>query len=85
MSVLDDECEDITSAEELSICYWRLVNGRPEHFLTMRHILALDPAGISKAMSSFPESKIGLHKLVVQGYDSAATIAGEHFGVQTTI
>ena len=40
-TILADECEDITTAEELSICGWWVVNGRPEeHFLTILHISA---------------------------------------------
>ena len=86
-SVLADECEDITTAEELSICCRWIVNGRPEeHFLTVLHISALDAATISQVICSFLESKnLDYHKLVGQGYDGAATFAGEHNGVQKRI
>ena len=64
-SVLADECEDITTAEELSICCRWIVNGRPEeHFRTVLHISALDAATILQAICSFLESKnLDYHKL----------------------
>ena len=83
-SVLADECVDISTTEELSIfCRW-IVNGKPEeHFLTVLHICAQDAATISDAISSFLESKnLEYHKLISQGYDGAATFAGECYGVQ---
>ena len=50
-SVLADECVDISTTEQLSICCRWLVNGKPEeHFLTVLHITALDAATISDSM-----------------------------------
>ena len=86
-SVLADECEDISTAEELSICSRWITNGKPEeHFVTLLHITATDSATISNAICSYLESKnLDYHKLVGQGYDGAATFAGEHNGVQRRI
>ena len=83
-SVLADECVDITTTEELSICCRWIVNGKPEEqFLTVLHICARDAATISDAISSFLESKnLDYRKLIGQGYDGAATFAGERNGVQ---
>lgn len=83
-SVLADECVDISTTEELSICCWWIVNGKPEeHFLTVLHISALDAANISNAICSFLESKnLDYRKVVGQGYNGAAVFAGEHNGVQ---
>ena len=83
-SVLADECVDISTTEQLSICCRWLVNGKPEeHFLTVLYITALDAATISDAIVSFFESKnLDIHKLVGQGYDGAATFSGERNGVQ---
>ena len=83
-SVLADECEDISTAEELSICCRWITNGKPEeHFVTLLHITATDSATISNAICSYLKSKnLDYHKLVGQGYDGAATFAGEHNGVQ---
>ena len=37
-TILADECEDITTMEELSICGQWVVNGKPEeHFLIVLH------------------------------------------------
>ena len=42
-SLLADECEDVSTQEELSICCRWLVDGKPEeHFLSILHIKALD-------------------------------------------
>ena len=86
-SVLADDCEDISTAEELSICCRWITNGKPEeHFVTLLHITATDSATISNAICSHLESKnLDYHKLVGQGYDGAATFAGEHNGVQRRI
>ena len=83
-SVLADECVDISTTEELSICCRWIVNGKPEeHFLTVLHICAQDAATISDAISSFLESKnLEYCKLIGQGYDGAATFARESNGVQ---
>ena len=82
-SVLADECVDISTTEELSICCRWIVNGKPEeHFLTVLHISALDAANISDAVCSFLDKNLDYRKLVGQGYDGAAVFAGEHNGVQ---
>ena len=75
-TVLADECEDITPAEELSICGRWVVNGKPEeHFLTVLHISAQDAETISGEICSYLESKnVEYHKLVGQGYDGAPTL-----------
>ena len=51
-SVLADECVDISTTEELSICCRWIVNRKPEeHFFTVLHICAQDSATISDAIS----------------------------------
>ena len=81
---LADECVDISTTEELSICGRGIVNRKPEeHFLTVLHICARDAATISDAISSFLESKnLDYCKLIGQGYDGATSFAGECNGVQ---
>ena len=84
--MLADECEDISTAEELSIyCRW-ITNGKPEeHFVTLLHITATDSATISNAICSYLQSKnLDYHKLVGQDYDGAATFAEDN-GVQRRI
>ena len=82
--MLADECVDISTTEELPICCRWIVNGKPEeHFLTVLHICAQDAATISDAISSSLESKnLDYRKLIGQGYDEAATFAGERNRVQ---
>ena len=82
-SILADECEDVTTQEELSICCRWIVNGQPEeHFLTILHVLACNAATIAEALESFVASKhLDYCKLVGQGYDGAAVFSGSRSGV----
>ena len=53
-SILADECQDISTQEELSICVRLLVNGKPEkHFLTVLHVCSTDAGTIAEALQSF--------------------------------
>ena len=57
-SIFADECQDISSKEELSICFRWIVNGRTEeHFLTVLHVKAVDAATITDALLSFVQQK----------------------------
>ena len=82
-SILADECEDISSQEELSICCRWIVNDKSEeHFLTILHILACDAASIAEALECFIASRnLDYRKLVGQGYDGAAVLSGIRSGV----
>ena len=82
-----DECQDICTQEELSICGRWLVNGRPEeHFLTILHEKSTDAKAITAALTSFvSEKNLDYRKLVGQGYDGAATFSGSKMGVQRRI
>lgn len=86
-SVLADECEDISTHQELSMCCRFLVNGLPEeHFLTILHLLACDASSIAKGIESFFDSRnIDYRKLVGQGYDGAAVFSGKKTGVHVRI
>ena len=47
-SILVDECQDISTREELSICGRRLINGKPEeHLLTVLHVRSTDAGTIA--------------------------------------
>ncbi len=84
-SILADECEDVTTCEELSICCRWLVNSRPEeHFTTILYITATDAASITKALNSFIlEKQLDYRKLVGQAsYDGAAVFSGSKTGFQ---
>lgn len=54
MSHLTDECENISTQEELSLYFQWLVNGLPEeHFLTVHHVTATDAKSITDVLTSF--------------------------------
>ena len=84
-SLLTDECQDICTQEELSICCRWIVNGCPEeHFLTVLHVKSTDAEAITDTLTSFiSEKNLDYRKLVGQGYDGAATFSGNRTGVQT--
>ena len=71
LSMVGDECEDISTQEELSICCRWLVNGASEeHFLTTLHMCQLDAEAITSAIRAFLESKdLDYCKLVGQAYN----------------
>ena len=83
-AILADECQDISSQEELSICFQWLVNGCPEeHYLTTLHVKSTNARAITAAITSYMnENHLECAKLVGQGYDGAATFSGSKSGVQ---
>ena len=88
-SILADECQDISTQEELSIYGRWLVNGKPEeHFLTVLHVRSTDAGNITEALQSLQQKPLDLRKLTGQGYDGAATfgekISGLHKQIQTS-
>ena len=84
-SVLADESQDICTQEELSICFRWIVNGCPgEHFLTVLHVKSTDAKTITDNLTAFfSGKKLDYRRVVGQGYDGAATFAGNRIGVQT--
>ena len=55
-SILAGECEDISTKEELTICFRWIKNGKPEeHFVNILQVKALDAATIA-TLRSFMES-----------------------------
>ena len=83
-SIMADECEDISTQEELTICCRWMVNGCPEeHFLTVLHIKSTDAEEITRALTIYiGEKQLEYTKLVGQGYDGASAFSGVHSGVQ---
>ena len=79
-----DECKDISTQEELSICCRWLVNGCPEeHFLTVLHVKSTDAKEITRALTTYISDKeLEYTKVVGQGYDGASPFSGAHSGVQ---
>ena len=73
------ESTDISTIEELSICFRRVdSSGSPvEHFLGLISLYACDAASIFAALKAFlADSDIDAGKLRGQGYDGAATFSG---------
>ena len=57
-SIMADECKDISTQEELSICCRWLVNGCPEeHFLTVLHVKSTDAKEITRALTTYISDK----------------------------
>ena len=90
-SILADECQNISTQEELSICGRCLVNGKPEeHFLTVLCVRSKDAGTIAEALQSFLQQKqVDIRKLIGQRYDGTATFAGRisevHKRIQTSL
>ena len=56
-SIMADECKDISTQEELSICCRWLVNGCPEeHFLTVLRVKSTDAKEITRALTTYSTS-----------------------------
>ena len=57
-SILADECQDISSQEDLSICCRWIVDSRPEeHFRDILHVKKVDAASITQSLTSFIEER----------------------------
>ena len=83
-SILEDECQDISTQEELSICCWWSINGCPEeHFLTILHIKSTNAEEITRALNAYiSEKEVQYTKLVGQVYDGASIFCGYRSRVQ---
>ena len=79
-----DECTDVTTIEELTICCRWVESGVPEeHFI---EILPLKKANAESIYSTLVEycreKKIQLGRLIGMGFDGASTFSGDKTGVQ---
>ena len=83
-SVLADECQDVSTQEELFICFLWIVNGCiEEHFMTILHVKSAGADTITKVLTSnLQEKNLNCRTLVGQGYDEAAIFPGCRSGVQ---
>ena len=86
-TVMADECQDISSQEELSICFRWLIDGCPEeHYLTTLHVKSTDAETITAAITAhISEKNLDYQMLVGQGYDGASTFSRSKSGVQRRI
>ena len=64
--ILAEECQVISTQEELSICGKWLLTGKPEeHFLMVLHVRSTDGDTIAEALQSFIQQKqLDLRKLI---------------------
>ena len=87
-SVMADECTDVATIEQMSICI-RFVDDKPEvceEFLGFVKLDRTDAETISASILSFLSScNLDLSNLRGQGYDGAAVIAGKVSGVSARI
>ena len=57
-TVMADQCQDISSQEELSICFQWLIDGCPEeHYLTTLHVKSTDAEIITAAITAYISEK----------------------------
>ena len=86
-SVIADECTDITTIEEISLCFRWEENGEPvEHFFDTIRLKKADAASIYNTLTDwFKQKGIQLTKLVGIGFDGAATFSGTRTGVQARL
>ena len=81
-SILADDCQVISTQEELSICGRWLANGKPEeHFSTVLHVRSTDVGPITEALQSLQQKQLDLRKFIGKGNDGAATFAGKISGI----
>ena len=83
-STMADECTDVTTIEELTICCRWVESGVPEeHFI---EILSLKKANAESIYSTLVkycrEKNIQLGRLIGIGFDGVATFSGDKRGVQ---
>ena len=83
-SIMADECTDVTTIEELTICWRWVVSGVPEeHFIEILTLKKANAEGIYSALVEYcGEKNIQLGKLIGMGFDGAATFSGDKTGVQ---
>ena len=86
-SLMADECTDISTVEELSVfCRW-VEDGQPvEHFIEIISLQKADAETIyGTLVQCLKKKSIEVSKLVVMGFDVAATFSGKHNGVQSLL
>ena len=77
-SIMADECTDVTTIEELTICCHWVKSGVPEeHFIEILPLKKVNAESIYSALvEDCTEKKIQLGRLIGMGFDRAATSSG---------
>ena len=83
-SIMADECTDVTTIEELTICCDWVESGVPEeHFIEIFSLKKTNAESIYSALvESCREKNIQLGRLIGMGFDGAATFSGDKTGVK---
>ena len=86
-TLMGDECTDVSSMEELSLCFRWLKDGKPvEHFLEVLHVTRTDAETITSAITTYlQEKQIGIRNMRGVGFDGASTFSGNRTRVQTRL
>ena len=86
-SLLADECTDVATIEELSICCRWVENVEPVgHFLEILRLKRADAQSIYYILiDCLKEKNIQINKLWVMDFDGAATFSGKNTGVQASM
>ena len=79
-----DECTDVTTIEELTICCHWVESGVPEeHFIEILPLKKSNAESIYSALVEYcREKNIQLGRLIGMVFDGAATFSGDKTGVQ---
>ena len=80
----DDECSDVNTIEELTICCRWVESGLPEeHFIEILPLKKANAGSIYSALVEYcREMNIQLGRLIGKGFDGAATFSGDKTGVE---
>ena len=83
-SIMADECTDVTTIEQLTICCRWVESGIPEeHFIEILPLKKANAESVcSELMEYCREKNIQLGRLIGMGFDGAATFSGDKTGVQ---
>ena len=83
-SIMADECTDVSTIEELTICCRWVESGvTEEHFVEILPLKKINAESIYSALVEYcREKNIHLGRLIGMGFDGAATFSGDKTGVQ---
>ena len=83
-NMMADECTDVTTLEELTICCrWMESGASEEHFIEILPLKKANAESIYSALVKYcREKNIQLGRLIGMGFDGAATFSGDKTEVQ---
>ena len=86
-NIMADECTDVTTIEELTICCRWVESGVPEeHFIEILPLKKAYAESVYSALVEYcREKNIQLGRLIGMGFDGAATFSGDKTGVQKKV